>query len=218
MLLFSTANVHAAETCENTTPVKRLFLARTVDVQQPGDLEVSVMAGQGRGEADHNPYSASAAFGLVGGWEMNGMLRRIRLPNGGADHAVDADASYRLACQDGLPTLKLNFGFHHDGGNGLYGGIAAGQQIFFGSWQAAATRNAAINTTHYSAALTFGEDFGPFALEATADDTPQGWKRWASAGMFVIIKKSFDLGLAYADGGGLNEGEKMMMVRLTTEF
>lgn len=125
-----------------------------------------------------------------------------------------------MVCQYGLHTVQINVGFHHHGGNGAYGGLAAGQALIFGSWQAAVTRNAAIYTTTYSAALTIGEDqiIGPLALEASAADTADGWERWVSVARFFISNVRFDLGLAYADGGSLNEGKRLLMLRLTTGF
>lgn len=216
--LFVFSGSAQANECTPTTLVKALFLGQTADVLDPGRIELGVQNGRGLDAADYDLFRMQAELGIGARWQFQADWDERRLPDGGIDHAVTLGGGYELYCAPGAPTLRLDAGFHHNGGNGVIAGLTAGQDLEFASWQAGVARNAAVYSTRYTGALLLDKLFFPVVIEALFDDNVRGWERWYGAGFYLLSNRHLDIGLAYAVGSGISEDEKRAMVRVSFTF
>lgn len=211
------APVYAGE-CPETTRVDRMILGNTADVAGVGDYRFGMLAAQGTEGTDHDFVQFDATYGFESRLQLQAQFDRKRFIDGGIDNAVTAGVGYQVACGAESPVLRLDLGFHHDGGNGPDVGFVTGQGTPFVGWQFGVHHSSAISSTRYNGALIFAENFLPLVLEAAASDTDQGWDRTFSWAVYPFMGDSVEVGLAYVDGGGLSEGERHLVVRLTATF
>lgn len=216
-VLLPVLDAHAEE-CLPTTQLAGLVLGDTADVNGYGEYVFGTRAAQGMEGAAYDLVHLDARFGFDERFQLQGDFDQKRLQDGGLDHAFTAGVGYQMLCGSSAPKLRLDFGFHHDGGNGPDFGFVTGQGVRHFSWQFGVHRSTAVRTTRYNAALIFGERLVPLVLEAAAADTGTGWDRWFSWAVYPVSNDALELGFAMLDGGGVSEGERHLVLRLTSRF
>lgn len=203
--------------CAPSTAIEGLILGESADIVAAGEYQGGVRYAAGR-EDSSNALQLDAAFGFEPRYQLQAEFDQERLIDGGIDNAVTAGIGYQWLCDPGAPNLRVDFGFHHDGGNGMDFGFVTGQGYTLFGWQFGVHHSTAIDSTRYNAAVILGERILPLVLESTGSDSDAGWDTANSFGIYPIKGSPIEIGLAYVSGGGLSEGERHLVVKVTGTF
>ncbi len=219
VLLLSLAPIPAAgQECPRSTRLEHLFLVETADVRSAGELSAGYVAGRAQNGTDYNLFQGDLRLGWRGRWQLYANWDENRIIHGEIDHAVTFGIGRALLCRPGAPLLRLDAGFHHDGGDGAEFGLHAGQRAGGIGWQLGLRHTRVTDVTRYSAALILDRPWFAAALEGSAEDTPTGQDEWISLGLFPVAGERFQLGFALARGRGASEGRRHLLLRMAARF
>src|SRR5690606_1820177 len=108
----------AGQECPRTTRLEHLFLIETADVRRAGELSAGYIAGRAQNGTDYNVFQGDLRLAWRGRWQLYANWDEKRIINSHIDHAVTFGIGGALICRTGVPLVRLDVGFHHDGADG----------------------------------------------------------------------------------------------------